>query len=252
MSQQISRIHTSCKNCVFAIYENITQTDCALKYIDKYKNKNTPILEAYDEDKEFYVINNRKCLGYRENKWFAQYDLENSTLDNKIAKFNELNHLHYLMMVDLKNFSINDLYNLEKSIKSCGIQPKKIVFIRYQADNGLFTYDVIKSFFENTKLNCKWRIQTMVDTTLQHEDILNNCCNLNKGYRFILGIKNPCDDIDKIILKGNSIVHESLDTITAITNKDKSAILFSAVTYRWSIAVEKKNILDDESNFIIV
>ena len=59
----INAVHTPCKNCVFAIYDNITQTNCALHYLDIYRDKDIEILEAYDNDKEFYIINNKKCIG---------------------------------------------------------------------------------------------------------------------------------------------------------------------------------------------
>lgn len=248
----ISKVHTACKNCVFAIYNKITQTGCALGYIDKYKTKDAQILEVYDNEKEFYVINDKKCLGYRENTWFAKYGIEHADLQTKTDKFKELNHLDYLIMIDLKNFTIQDLVILNESIKECSIAPSKIVFIRYQTDNRIFTYDKIKDFFQNSKINCKWRIQTMVTDELSHEDILHNCCNLNKGYRFMLSIKNPCSNICSIIETTNKIVYDNLDQITAVCNKDKSAILFSAPTYRWSIAVEQKNILDNEDNYITV
>ena len=50
----VNTIHTPCKSCVFALYEDKTQTDCGLNYISKYRQKdNVEVLEAYDNDKEF-------------------------------------------------------------------------------------------------------------------------------------------------------------------------------------------------------
>ena len=80
----IHAIHTPCKNCVFAKYEENTQTGCELDYIEKYKNLESEILEVYDNDKEFYVINDKKCLGYREPKWFEQLSMSDSSMEEKI------------------------------------------------------------------------------------------------------------------------------------------------------------------------
>ena len=55
--ETIKPIHTPCKDCTFAIYEGKTQNGCHLNLLEKYKNKNLEILEAYDEQKEFYIIN---------------------------------------------------------------------------------------------------------------------------------------------------------------------------------------------------
>lgn len=248
----ISQVHTACKKCVFSEYDGITQTGCALNYIDKYKQKNEEILEVYDEEKEFYVINNKKCIGYRENKWFEQFKLEHASLEEKINKFNELNHIQYLLLIDLKEFNnTTDMDSLKNAIIDCSIKPEKIIFIRYQSST-LFHYSVIKQFFEETKLNCKWRLQTMLDDSFSNSDILHNVVNLNKGYRFIASVKKPISELNDIILKADNIVYKDLDGLIAIKNQDNSCILFSAPSYRWSIAVEKTNILDNEQNYITI
>jgi hypothetical protein len=248
---QINKVHTPCKDCVFSIYEDITQTDCHLKYIDKYRDKNIEILEAYDNEKEFYVINGKKCIGYRESKWFKQFGLENSPIQDKVNKFTELNHLSYMIVIDLKYFTLKHFNHLIEEVKKISISPEKIIFIRYQ-DNKDFTYDIIKNLLDKIKLGCKWRIQTMVDNSLDNKDILHNCINLNKQHRFILSINKPANNIYKIIDKANYIVYEDLDQFNVISNKDKTALIFSAPSYRWSIVVEKINILDDDNNYQII
>lgn len=247
----ISQIHTACKDCVFAKYEEKTQIGCTLDYISKYKQKNTEILEVYDEQKEFYVINNKKCIGYRENKWFEQYGLSEAGLDEKILKFKELNYIDYLLVVDLNKFTKETFDQFKITISSCKIKPKKIIFIRYQSVK-LFDYGVIKNFFDSTDLKCKWRIQTMVDDSLEHSDILRNVVNLNKGYRFVLSVTDFTNDLDTIINKCNTIVFDELGMVVAIKNTSGSAILFSASSYRWSLVVQKNNILKNEKNYIIV
>lgn len=248
----ISAIHTPCKDCVFAIYDGITQNGCHLSYIDKYRNKGAEILEVYDDEKEFYVINDKKCLGYRDNAWIKKNNLAYSSIEEKLTKFQNANFLQYFIMVDLKNFTLDDLNNFGTQLKSCKVLPEKIIFVRYQDDNQKFTYDAIKQFFSSAGLNCKWRIQTMVDGSLSHDSIRHTCCNLNKGYRFMMSIKSYSDDICKIVDFANDTVHEKLDPITVVSNGLENVVLFSAPSYRWSIVVEHKNILDDKSNYILI
>lgn len=97
LDDQINTIHTPCKSCVFAKYDNNTQNGCELNYLDKYRTKNASILEAYDDEKEFYIINGKKCMGYRENKWFKQFNLENSDIESKIKIYKEKNYLDYIL-----------------------------------------------------------------------------------------------------------------------------------------------------------
>jgi hypothetical protein len=247
----ISPIHTPCKSCVFAKYENNTQTDCALDYIDLYKEKNIEILEAFDEEKEFYIINNKKCIGYREKGWFEKRKLDHLTIDEKVAKFKEKNYLHYLLHIDLKEFNVDDLEKLVTVLKNLSIKPRKIIFVRHQNDETKFSYELIQKIIVDSQIESKWRIQTML-VERDYRDILHETINLNKKYRFILSVKSNCEDLDKLINLGNTMVYKDMNRFVVIRNHDKSCMLFSTPNYRHSFIVEKKDILEEESYHIIV
>jgi len=66
---QIERVHTPCKNCIFATYEGNTQIGCSIYELDYYRKQGAEILEVYDKDKEFFVINNRRCIFLRDYNW---------------------------------------------------------------------------------------------------------------------------------------------------------------------------------------
>lgn len=70
------RRDTPCKECVFAKYEGITQTGCHLNMVEKFREVGAEVLEAYDEDKEFYVIRNRLCHFFRPKKWGGEKSVE--------------------------------------------------------------------------------------------------------------------------------------------------------------------------------
>ena len=44
------RLETSCKECVFAIYNNETQTGCKHERVGKFRDRDE-LIEAYDDDK---------------------------------------------------------------------------------------------------------------------------------------------------------------------------------------------------------
>lgn len=251
IDNQINKIHTPCKDCVFALYENQTQIDCALGYITKYKNKDISVLEAYDDSKEFYIINGKKCIGYRENKWFKQFDLDNADLTAKVNKYHETNHLDYIIIIDLKNLSIEDLDDLLKQIRLCEIQPKKLVMIRY-ADNELkFPYSSIEKLLKNNSVDYLWRIQTILDTTLTYDQILHNVISLNAKYRFVISISNYNTDIKHIVEHTNKVVHHDLDQFDIFSNKDHSCIVFSSIIYRFD-SFHGNNLLNNPDNYQIV
>ena len=66
---------TSCQHCVFAIKEKSkrkglkqAQTGCKIDKIEKYRNINVNIIEAHNEENEFYGIESW-CNTYREEPW---------------------------------------------------------------------------------------------------------------------------------------------------------------------------------------
>lgn len=247
---KIERIHTSCKQCVCADYKGKTQVGCLLDYIELYQQNNIEILEAYDEEKEFYIINNKKCVGYRENGWFEKRELENLTLQEKIEHIKNSNFLHYLLIIDLKSINENQIEDLLAQA-SYGIKPQKIILIRHQNDRKNFAYEKLKSLLEKYLPNILWRIQTVL-LDRSHEDIVHEICNLNKKYRFILDIKSYNKDIERIINRGNDIVYKEFSFFPVITNLEKSALLFSGANYRYSMVIEKKNLLKEEDKHIVL
>ena len=248
IDSQINPIHTPCKNCVFAVYEDKTQTGCSINYISKYIDKNVPILEAYDDDKEFYIVSGKKCLGYRENKWFKQFDLENAPIHEKINKYLETNTLDYCVVIDLKLLNLDDLDNLLGQLSVCGIQPKKVILMRYIDNELSFAYSKIESLLTKYNVKYTWRIQTIVDMTLTPEQVLHNAVSLNSQYRFILSITNKNNDIERLVSDTNKVVHEDLDQFEILCNQDRSCLIFSSIVYRFD-AFHGNNLFKNSDNY---
>ena len=248
----INTIHTACKNCVFAQYSDITQTGCSLNYIDKFKENAIEILEAYDNDKEFYIINNKKCIGYIENKWFKQFGLENATLEEKVNKYHETNFLHYSVIINLKNYSINDLEQLINYISLISIKPQKITLIRYRDADLKFKFDKIQTMLSKYNISVPWRIQTMLENDRPYSDILHNFISINKD-RFVLSISEPVisKDIDKVIDYTNNLVYHEMKSFYIISNSNYSATIFPTSIYKFA-AFNKENILEDKTKYHIV
>lgn len=251
IDNQINTIHTPCKDCVFAIYSNNTQNDCALGYLKKYQDNNIQVLEAYDDTKEFYIINGKKCIGYRENKWFKQFNLDDASLIDKVNKYNETNYLDYIVAIDLKQMSIDDLDSILKQLSVCNIKPQKVILVRY-ADNELkFPYTAIEDLFKKHNVTYTWRIQTILDISISYDQIIHNIISLNSKYRFIVSINNYNTDIKHIIEHTNQIVHHDLGQFDIIANNDHSCIIFSTIIYRFD-HFHGNNLLNNPNNYQVV
>jgi len=251
LDDQINTIHTPCKSCVFAKYDNNTQNGCELNYLDKYRTKNASILEAYDDEKEFYIINGKKCMGYRENKWFKQFNLENSDIESKIKIYKEKNYLDYICIINLDKINTDNLDSILHQISQCKIQPKKVIIIRHLNNEKIFTYQMLESLFNKYHASYIWRIQTILDTSLTNDQIIKNLISLNAKYRFVVLISNISHDIDHMIMTTNQIVHEDLDQFEVLTNKDNTCFCFSSLVYRFE-ALHGNNLLTKNNEFQII
>jgi hypothetical protein len=79
---QDRRLQTSCKSCVFATYDDKTQIGCLHERIEKFRPN---VIEAYDEEKEFYVINGL-CNLYRNSKWNdGEPDIDKSMAESSLS-----------------------------------------------------------------------------------------------------------------------------------------------------------------------
>jgi len=73
MKEITNEINTSCKDCVFSIWEDNAQTGCELGKIELYRKRGTSIIEAFDdEDREFFVVK-AWCPTYRDSLWKVAY-----------------------------------------------------------------------------------------------------------------------------------------------------------------------------------
>lgn len=255
MEYPVDIIHTPCKSCVFATYENNTQTGCHLNYIEKYKSNGTDILEAYDADKEFYIINGKKCIGYRENGWFEQYGLQNASLEEKERKLKESNHIDYVLVINFIEIgdSDQDISNIKSALSSLTMHPARIVFVRGPEGSETTIYASIQKLMTDSKIDCKWRIQTMVDDSISNENILHGVVNENKSYRFVCHMKKSnCDNLNRIVEAANDIVYNQLEKFIVLTDPDNSCVLFGSGVYRFSLVEHGKDILSDTDSFKIV
>lgn len=245
----ISQIHTSCKDCAFALYSAETQTDCELNLIEKYKSKGASILEAYDEQKEFFIINDKKCIGYRNKTWS-----EGLSLEQQKQKVLVENKIKYILFIDLKNFTNDQFETLIDNISLLSIKPSKIILLRYNYTNINFEYEYIRTKLKESGVSCEWRIQTMVDEDVPVRSVLSSTISTNTEYKIILYISDYTDitDINNIINLADNTVYENLGSFVVVSNKECTAKLFLGLIYRYAWLTSGTNILETPEDFTFI
>lgn len=249
MLTKIDTIHTPCKKCVFADYRDNTQIDCYLDLINDFRKKNIEILEAYDEDKEFFIVNGKKCYGYKEAKYFDNRDMGSSTIDEKVAYIKNTFKINYVVSINLIKFTLEEIDEIIASLTNHAIPPKKIILVRYQDDKDVYTFSNLKNILDKHNPR-EWRIQTVLDREQEYISILHNIVNINRN-NFVLSINGNYDQMCNILDYAQKTIYENLGKFIVLSNKNKETIFFNRAVYKASFA-NGKDILTDYNEYEIL
>jgi hypothetical protein len=171
--------------------------------------------------------------------------LSNSTIEEKLAKYQESNYAHYVAVVNLKNLNIEDLQNIYTNLSLYDIKPEKIVLVRY-INNKNFPYKSIENIFENGNLSTQWRIQTILDNDLPYQYILYDIAKSNKFTRFLLSIERNSLKTNDIINHVNDKVYNKLQNFCVCGDENKNVLFYSSTVLRHSYESGKDIVNDPE------
>lgn len=121
---EVSSISTICKNCLFAIYDGKTQIGCNFnrtETIDKHPSYD--LIEAEDEDKEFYILNNHICPYQRTDNWKHANDTD------IISRVKEEVHMPWAAILFYRHNGIEHVEERIKELKSQSILPKVVTLV---------------------------------------------------------------------------------------------------------------------------
>ena len=227
----IAKDHTPCKECVFAVYSDKTQTDCYLGMIEKIKSaKHLEILEAYDEEKEFYIVNKTKCPGFRK-------DLKNKSLEEKAQEVKDSLYLKYVLLINVKpEMSLENVKDILLEIKTAKIKPKGILLIVYKESlSGYANEDYLK-VIRDCDVGCEWRITKVLDENTPFVFTLHNQANLLADKKMvILSVDGDYSKMVDMVNMANDMIFNQLKTFELISNESKQTLLFSSFVYRTAI-----------------
>jgi hypothetical protein len=204
-----SQIKTSCKNCLCSIYEGKTQTGCSFNRIEKFKES---VLEAYDDEKEFYVIE-RFCNYYRNPKW------NGGTLD--IEKIKSESAISFDVIIDCNNLDTDiDTDNLISILNNLNYYSNKINVVL--AHSHLSSRDIRKNVF---KIFCatKCTISEAIDL---NEYVHNMIWSSNSTYHIIVDISNKSELSQ--LYKLNGIINDDIKQAT-LFNLSTSKVISNMV-----------------------
>lgn len=170
----IERLHTSCKNCIFAQYQDKTQIGCNIGQLEDYRENNLhytrhinpkiDIVEAFDDDKEYFVVNGIKCHYKRNENWGHKVNKKYWT-----ERVKEENRIKYQSII-FTHDDFDKLTNTIESLLSQSIPPQHITVVR--STFNTIRPSTIADYLRESGL--PWKIENIIDSNLLHPHIIDN------------------------------------------------------------------------------
>lgn len=201
--------HTSCKECIFAIYKNKTQIGCLDNRIEKFKNN---VVAAYDDDKEFYVIN-RACTLYRPETWNGG--------EKNLQKAKEECEIKFDILINCDNINVDMLKYIQNIAKSASSGCKINIFYSYNLEHSQ------KELIKNIIYNCP---NINISMYLEKIKCIYSILSKSKGmFHIILDETNYVGILD-FIANINKAIND--DLIKGIIFKQDNKIAISTLACR--------------------
>ena len=213
---------TSCKECMFAVYDGITQTGCEMDRLKKFKACDDAIVsEAMDDDKEFFILN-RACNYFRA---------EGTETNAKVVRHQ--GDMGFGVVVDISDCSdlrplratLYSLLDIKYSLAKWGIiiVHDKNIWNDVESRNGL-------AGFRNTLVKTGG-IYTEVLVTLEdrRKDFDSFKAAHNLGISYVTRIK-PGDKVgERTFQKINGMINNDMKKVVTFSTEDADFILFRAL-----------------------
>lgn len=220
--QKDNIVRTSCKNCVLAIYDGNTQTGCTADRLNNFEK-----FEAYDEDKEFYVIE-RLCNYYRDDR--DKYINDENEVELKKIQYESL--VSFKLLFDCDEITKE---NRDKFLQYCvhnasEYDPEKI---NIKICHGKITreqHQIIKKVINY--LNCMALYHS--DNTHLNKEVMNSF----ESFHLVINPKNLNNQ--DIIVNTNRLINNEMKKLTVVEEDG----LFAISNLAYKVTALKNNLKD--------
>ena len=214
LNQKTREIQTSCKDCIFAEYNNNTQTGCKFNRIEQFKNNGTKIVEAYDDDKEFFVID-RFCNYCRNDQWMK--DNVNGQTAEQVVKNEAKIQVDVLVYIHAGNY----IQSIQQTIDSLNQQfmlPKSITLVN---NNSTIKNHDLVLLMRNQTNQYSWRVEQIVEENCKKLRAIDLSVKKCKGTYYIV-IDAGSILRENFIYQINQMINEQLLKISLIIGNGHS------------------------------
>jgi len=209
LNQKTLNIQTSCKDCIFAVYEGMTQTGCEFNRIETFRERGTNIVEAYDHDKEFFVID-RFCNRCRNQDWADEQKGDN--YKDIVTEESRL-QIDIFIYIDKSN-TVEDIEASLTNFDELFLLPSTIILVNN--NDGIKSEDLLV-LIKKQKHDFKWRIERIIEldcSKLRAIDLSMKRCKST-----YYSVVDAGDIISQSFCQGiNRLLNDELFQFSMITN----------------------------------
>lgn len=225
-------VETSCKECVFATYENDIQIDCFADRIDKFKKTNE-VIEAYDDDKKFYVIN-RLCNLYRNER-------TKENLKEELSNANNQSSLSFDIFIECSDIST---INEDLVLKFLDYNGKISIRLIHGLKNDL--HEKYKILELSRKIIGKYNIDCPITRYIDYDATMHSLLSeTRKSFHVILNKIQNVDTLNKV----NKVINEDMKKKIAL-KCDKNLFISNLAYKIQSFNTESIKYLDNINEII--
>jgi len=162
--QELQKIHTSCKDCIFAKYEEKTQMGCKLGRVEAFTTLGNT-LEAEDDERQFFLINGRYCNAYQPETGDFAKAFKPEDWATTMRKMLQLRLSVLVVMEDGTDPQI--LEPTIEALLSQTLVPHQVVFINNQT--AVKPAELHSRLFKQLGNTMTWRINQIFERTKEQK-----------------------------------------------------------------------------------
>ena len=245
----VNPISSSCKLCLFAKYDGNTQIGCEFNRTEKIDNHPLyELIEAYDDEKNFFVLNNHICPYQRTHHWI------HADSPNKKELVEKEVYMRWGAIVLGHKQEISTIQQRLEELYSQSIKPSIIILV---LDNYILIEQIFKMM---DKYSGIWYLQNNLDEDLDDRFNINLCFEKMKRHKFMF---YATFEVDKPINphfyeRIHKYVIDDMNQYGVIKNGDSlhEMVVNKIVHSKYSgnssnVNLEDKVIADNHEHFII-
>ena len=226
MSENDKFMDTACKYCIFSEKQGNLQTGCKYGNLEKFKNAGCEIIEAEDQDEQFFVIKNRLCMALRRSPWGESLSDEEKI--NKVRKDITTRITCILVVKETEN----NIENIVKTFKSAIAQKIKFQNIHFILEKkSSIKIGSLMNAIKPIECDIQWFVKQMVHDDFSFKDGIDEIVEKEKSVFsaiFFSGFSIPEDFVQSI----DKSINDDLNRFIMLKPYKENGLVFQNKSFK--------------------